>query len=65
MRLGVAELQLRQAFRRYLQERDVGAGIAAHELCRELAPVFQGDDDFLGLFDDVVVGDHVASAGRR
>ena len=59
----VAALALRQGAiggRSHLDHRDVGLGVGPDNLGFHLLAVVELDDDLLGPFDDVVIGDDVA-----
>jgi hypothetical protein len=56
--VGVAELEGREGLLRGdPDDRDVGAGVAAHHLALVLMAVRELDDDGVGAVDHVVVGD--------
>jgi len=57
---GVRERHFREAFRRYLQYRDIGVAIPADDLRLELAIVLQRHGDLGRVLDHVRIGDDVA-----
>ena len=59
--VGIADANRGQALGLDLEHGDIGAGVGAHELRRELAPVLEGDEDLLGVADHVVVRDDVTA----
>src|SRR5208283_1347065 len=46
-----------------LDDGDIGLGVAANDLGGECAAILQGDFDFVGVINDVVVGENVAVFG--
>jgi hypothetical protein len=63
-RLGIAERQGEElALGLHPQQRDVGLGIATHDLGRQIGAVFQPHGDAVHVLDDVVVGHDVAVLG--
>ncbi len=62
-RIGVSQLHRGQAVSLHLDYRHVRGRIGAHHLRVEPASIAQGDGNFLGLVDDVIVGDDVTVLG--